>query len=266
MQKVTSRDGTQIAFDQTGSGQPVILVAGAFSYRKFPGSLELASLLSKDFTVINYDRRGRGDSTDTAPYAPEREIEDIEALINHVGGSAFVWGLSSGAVLALKAAASGLNIKKLAVYDPPFVVDPSGPLPPEDFITHVTELIAKNQRGDAVRYFMTKGMGAPGFVMILMRLMPGVWQRLTAVANTLPYDATLLQGLNRGQPLKAQDWAGIKMPTLVTAGSKSTASLQQAAKQLAAVLPNAQHRLLEGLSHTNIDMKVIAPVLKEFFR
>ena len=265
MQKVISKDGTSIAFDQTGSGQPVILVAGAFSFRKYPGSLELAALLSRDFTVINYDRRGRGDSGDTKPYSVAREIEDLEALINHVGGSTYMWGLSSGAVLALKAAASGLNVKKLAVYDPPFGVDNTAILPPSDFVKHLTELIARDQRGDAVRYFMTKGMGAPGFVMVMMRLMPGVWPRLTAVANTLPYDAMMLDGHITGQPLKAQDWAGVTMPTLVTAGSKSTTSLRHAAQQLAEILPNAQHRLLEGLSHTNIDMKVIAPVLKEFF-
>ena len=111
MQSVISKDGTTIAYDMTGRGPAVILVAGAFSYRKYPGSVQLADLLAKHFTVFNYDRRGRGDSGDTKPYAVEREIEDIQALIDAAGGSAYVWGLSCGAILALKAATSGLAIK-----------------------------------------------------------------------------------------------------------------------------------------------------------
>jgi pimeloyl-ACP methyl ester carboxylesterase len=265
MQKVTSKDGTTIAYDQLGSGPAVILVNGAFSYRLYPGAMELANLLSRHFTVINYDRRGRGDSGDTKPYVVQREIEDLDALIQAAGGSAYVWGMSSGAVLALKAAKSGLNIKKLALYDPPFRVDNSAPLPPADFIPHVTQLINENRRGDAVRYFMTKGMGAPGFAMIFMRLMPGLWKRLTAVANTLPYDALILEGYMAGEPLRAEEWNSITTPTLVMDGEKSAVQLKNAAKALADVLPNAQYRTLEGLSHTNVQMTVIAPVVEAFF-
>jgi pimeloyl-ACP methyl ester carboxylesterase len=265
MKKVISKDGTPIAYDQSGKGPVVITAAGAFSYRMYPGSLELADLLSNDFTVINYDRRGRGDSGDTAPYAVEREIEDIEALIKEAGGSAYVWGLSSGAVLALKAAARGLNIKKLVVYEPPYAVDSSAHLPPKDFVAHVTALIAANKRGEAVRYFMTKGMGAPAFVPLMMRFMPGVWSRLTAVANTLPYDALMIADHTPGQPLNAAPWQTVTMPTLVLSGSKAPDSLRNTAHAIAQLLPNAEERMLEGLSHTNIDMKVIAPVVREFF-
>ena len=265
MKTVRSKDGTSIAFDQTGQGPAVILVNGAFSYRNYPGSVQLAELLSPHFTVINYDRRGRGDSGDTIPYAVEREIEDIDALIQAAGGSAYAWGLSSGAVLALKAADCGLNIKKLALYDPALRVDNSAPLPPADFIQHVTDLIAQDKRGDAVRYFMTKGMGVPGFVVTMMRFMPGVWPRLTAVANTLPYDALMVDGYMAGKPLPAGTWKNVTVPTLVMDGEKGVEALHHAAVAVAKILPNAQHRTLQGLSHTNIDMKVIAPVVVEFF-
>lgn len=265
MKTVISKDGTRIAYEQTGSGPAVILVNGAFSYRQYPGALALAAWLAERFTVINYDRRGRGDSGDTQPYAVEREIEDIDALIGAAGGSACVWGMSSGAVLALKAAEAGLNINKLALFEPPFRVDTSAPLPPADFIAHVTGLIAQNRRGDAVRYFMTKGMGAPGFVMVMMRLMPGVWSRLTAVANTLPYDALLLDGYASGKPLPAGAFAKVTVPALVMSGDKSVETLQNASKALANVLPNATYRSLAGVSHTNPDMSLIAPVVADYF-
>ncbi|MBC8171188.1 MAG: alpha/beta hydrolase [Anaerolineae bacterium] len=265
MQKVISKDGTAIAYDQSGQGPAVILVGGAFSYRLYPDSVKLAELLSKHFTVINYDRRGRGDSSDNAPYAVEREIEDLEALINAAGGSTYLWGLSSGAVLALKAAQHGLNIKKLVIYDPPFMVDNSGTLPPADFISHLQKLAAADRRADAIRYFMTKGMGAPGFVVTMMRFMPGVWHRLKAVANTLPYDAAILKGYAEGKPLVAGEWAAVTTPTLVLAGAKSTLMLRNAAKAIVDVLPNARHREVEGLSHTSIVMTVLAPIMVEFF-
>jgi pimeloyl-ACP methyl ester carboxylesterase len=265
MQEVTSKDGTKIAFDQSGSGPAVILVPGAFSYRKYPGQVQLAGLLAGRFTVISHDRRGRGDSGDTAPYAVEREIEDLEALIAQAGGSAYVWGFSSGAVLALEAAASGLNITKLVVHEPPFVVDGSDRRPPADFAARLTELIASGRRGDAVKYMMTKGMGAPAIAVTAMRLMPGVMPKLKAVANTLPYDAMLLNGYAEGKPLPAGKWASIIAPTLVLDGSKSPVSLRHAAQAITAVLPNAQHRTLAGQSHRNPSWTVIAPVLAEFF-
>lgn len=265
METVISKDGTKIAYNKTGSGPAVILVGGAFSYRGYAGSLELAERLSADFTVYNYDRRGRGDSTDSPTYSIEREFEDLDAVIQAAGGSACVFGISSGAVLGLKAAGCGLNIRRLALYEPPYRVDTIGTLPPTDFVPHLKTLIAADKRGDAVRYFMTKGMGAPGFVVTMMRVMPGVWPRLKAVANTLPYDAMLLEDHKAGQPLQAQQWVGVTVPTLVLSGEKSVEALRNGAKAMVDVLPNAQPRVLEGLSHTNMDMKVIAPVLVEFF-
>ena len=129
METVTSQDGTRIAFDRIGQGPPVVLVGGAFSYRLFPKMVELAELLAERFTVLNYDRRGRGDSSDTPPYAIDREIEDLHALVGTVGGSASLSGWSSGGVLALRAAAAGVPVDRIAVYEPPFVVDRSGHVP-----------------------------------------------------------------------------------------------------------------------------------------
>ena len=266
MQSVISRDGTTIAYDRIGRGPAVILVAGAFSYRKYSGSVQLAELLAQHFTVFNYDRRGRGDSSDTKPYAVEREIEDFQALIDAAGGEAFVWSLSSGAILALRAAASGLAFTKLALQEPPLFVTATDRHPPGDFTEHLTHLIASDRRDEAVKYFMTKGMGAPGFVIPLMHLMPGAWAQLKAVAHTLPYDAQLLESHPAGKPLSGNDWKSATMPTLVMAGSESPAFLRHDAQALAEALPHARLLTQKGLGHTRqLSPKLIASVLEKFF-
>ncbi|MBB6671228.1 alpha/beta fold hydrolase [Cohnella nanjingensis] len=266
MYTATSKDGTKIAYDKTGRGPALILVAGAFSYRNFPGQVQLAQLLSDRYTVYNYDRRGRGDSGDTQPYDIAREIEDLEALIEEAGGSAFVWGLSSGAVLALQAAAQGTGIAKLALHEPPFVVDPADRQPPAGFAKQVAKLIADDRRADTIKYFMTQGMGAPAFVVGMMRLMPGVWSNLMAVAHTLPYDAALLDGYTAGKPLPGQQWRAVTMPTLVLEGTESPASLRHAAQALASVLPHARLLSQKGLGHTKkLPAKLIASALADFF-
>jgi len=266
MYTVTSKDGTKIAYDKVGQGPSLILVAGAFSYRKFPGQVQLANRLSAQYTVYNYDRRGRGDSGDASSYDIAREIEDLEAMIEEAGGSAYVWGLSSGAVLALQAAASGAKITKLALHEPPFVVDAAGHKPPSDFVRHVTELIAANRRADAIKYFMTQGMGAPSFVALIMRLMPGVWSNLMAVAHTLPYDAALLKGYMDGRPLPTDLWTTATMPTIILEGTESPVQLRHGAKALAGVLPNVQLRSKKGLGHTKkLNTEIIAAELTAFF-
>jgi pimeloyl-ACP methyl ester carboxylesterase len=267
MNTVTSPDGTPIAYDRTGTGEPLVLVGGTFSYRRYPGQVKLAGLLSARFTVYSYDRRGRGDSGDSAPYAIGREIEDLATVVAAAGGRAHVWGLSSGAVLALDAAAAGVPVHRLAVQEPPLVVEPGDRRPPADLLQHVTELIDAGRRGEAVRYFMTDGMGAPSLVPGLLRLMPGVWKRLTAVAHTLPYDAWLLEGYQAGRPLPAGQWASVTMPVLVMCGAEkeSPPFLRHAAAAVAAALPDA--RLIErrGLGHTKkLDAKAIAATLTEF--
>src|ERR1044071_2635903 len=218
MDTVTSPDGTTIAYDRVGEGEPVVLVGGAFSYRRFPGQVKLARLLSARFTVYGYDRRGRGDSGDTSPYSAGREIEDLAAVIGAAGGWAHVWGLSSGAVLALEAAAAGLPIRKLAIQEPPLAVDPADRRAAANLRQHVTELIAAGQPGEAVRYYMVDGMGAPAFVPGLLRMIPGAWKKLTAVAHTLPYDAALVERYQTGGPLPPGQWSAVTIPTLVMCG------------------------------------------------
>ena len=267
MDTVTSADGTTIAYDRSGAGEPVVMVAGAFSYRRYPGQVKLAELLSARFTVYNYDRRGRGDSGDTCPYSVQREIEDLAAVIGAAGGQASVWGLSSGAVLALEAAAAGLPISKLAVQEPPLGVDPSDRRPPPDLRQHVSELIASGERGAAVRYFMVDGMGAPSFVPGMLRLMPGVWKRLTAVAHTLPYDAALIEPYQSGRPLPPGQWAAVTMPTLVMCGvdKESPGLLRHGSAAVAAALPAARLVERRGLGHAKkLTPAVIAATLTEF--
>jgi pimeloyl-ACP methyl ester carboxylesterase len=264
---VTSQDGTKIAYDRSGSGDPVVLVGGAFSYRRYPGQVKLAELLSARFTVYSYDRRGRGDSGDTPPYAVEREIEDLAAVIGAAGGHAHVWGLSSGAILALEAAAAGLPIRKLAVQEPPLGVDPADRRPPDDLRPRVTGLIDAGRRGEAVRCFLVDGMGAPSFVPGLLRLMPGTWKRVTVLAHTLPYDAELIEPYQTGCPLPAGQWAAVTMPTLVMCGTEkeSPGLLRHGSAAIAAALPDA--RLIErrGLGHAKkLTPKVIAATLTEF--
>ena len=261
MPYVTSRDGTPIAYDRVGQGPPLILVAGALSDRRFSKLVQLADLLSDDFTVVNYDRRGRGDSGDSAPYAMEREFEDLQAVIDAVGGSAAVWGWSSGAVLAARAAAAGVAIDDLVLYEPPFLVDDSRTPPPADLLAQLTRVVGEGRRSDAIKLFFVKGMGLPAVVPAAMRLTP-MWRRLKRVAHTIPYDWTLLGDDHLGRPLNADDWAPVTARTLVVSGSKSPTQLRNAARALAAVLPNGEHRELPGQSH-NPSTKALAAVLIE---
>lgn len=259
MRQVTSRDGTTIAYDQTGSGPVVIFVGGAWSYRAYVGNARLAELLRDRFTVISYDRRGRGDSGDTRPYAVAREVEDLDALIQAAGGSAHVYGMSSGAALALAAAASGLNITRLALYEPPYMVGEGGHRPPADHQQHLVSLIAADRRSEANRYFMRKVMGIPALIVFVMRLFP-FWSRLKAVAHTLPYDSAIMGDFS----LPTARAAAVRVPTLVIGGEKSPEVLRQAVQAVADVIPLAERRVLKGQTH-NVSMKVLAPVLAEFF-
>lgn len=266
MKTVPSKDGTEIAFDQSGEGSPIILVAGALGVRSHPMFTQLAAHLAPHFTVINYDRRGRGDSGDTLPYAVEREIEDIEALIDEAGGSAFLYGISSGAVLALEAANKlRTKVKKLALYEPPFIVDDSRPPMPRDYVQQVNEMVAAGRRGDAVALFM-KVVGVPEEFIPQMREMP-MWPEMEKEAHTLVYDATIMGETQAGMPLpseKVKQWASATMPTLVIVGGASEAFFQHGTQALVDILPNAQRRTLEGQTH-EVAAEALAPVLMEFF-
>jgi pimeloyl-ACP methyl ester carboxylesterase len=261
---VVSADGTRIAFERLGEGSPVVLVPSALADRG--DTRGLARLLAQRFTVVNYDRRGRGASGDAKAYAVEREIEDIAALIAHVGGSASVFGSSSGAVLALRAAVAGAGVDRLALYEPPFSVEPGGFGPPPGFRSRIDALLSEGRRSDAVREFMTGAQGMPGFVVGLMRLMPKEWANLTAMAHTLPYDIAVMGDTQRGEPLDADAWS-TDARTLVLTGGRSPAGFHRAAEELAGVLDAAEHRVLPGLNHGSVMTapKRLAPVLAEFF-
>jgi pimeloyl-ACP methyl ester carboxylesterase len=257
----TSKDGTTIAFERSGEGPPVILVAGASAGRL--GGQPLAKHLSSQFTVLNYDRRGRGDSGDTLPYAVEREIEDLDTLISEAGGWAYVFGASSGAVLALDAAAQGLPIRRLALYEPPFIVDDNRPPVPEDYVPRLTELAAAGRRGDAVEFFLTQAILLPPPVVAQMR-QGLMWPGLEAVAHTLAYDGAVMGGTMQGKSLPTHRWASVTVPTLVMDGGASPDFMHSAARALVDVLPNAQRSTLEGQTH-GADPEILAPVLAEFF-
>ncbi len=259
---VSSKDGTAIAFDRSGAGPAIIVVGAATTTRA--GYAPLAVALATHFTVLIYDRRGRGDSGDTAPYAVAREIEDLEAVIAAAGGSAYVFGHSSGAVLALEAAHTlSTKITKLAMYEPPFIVDDSRPLPPEDYTLRLNALIAAGRRGDAFALFMTEAVGVPAEFVAQMRNDPS-WAASEAVAHTLAYDDAIMGNTVSGSPLPLRKWSSVTVPTLVIAGGESPASMHHGAQALVEVLPDAQPRTLEGQGH-NADPEVLAPVLAAFF-
>ncbi len=262
MSTVISRDGTTIAYDRAGSGPPLILVDGALCYRAFGPTKQLTAQLVEHFTVFGYDRRGRGESGDTKPYAADREVEDIEALVREAGGSAYVFGISSGAALALDAAAQLDGITRLAVYEAPFIVDGSHPPRPADYVDQMDALIAASRRADALRMFM-KTVGVPAVMIAVMRLTPA-WSKLKAVAHTLPYDFRVLGDTGSGKPLPADRWTSVTVPTLVMDGGKSPQWMRTAMRSLADLLPGARYRTLAGQTHM-LKAKAVAPVLTEFF-
>jgi pimeloyl-ACP methyl ester carboxylesterase len=264
MRSIVSQDGTRIAFDQLGSGPAVILVSGALGTRSQPTFVQLAELLSPHFSVFNYDRRGRGDSGDTPPYMVAREIEDIEALINEAGGSAFLYGISSGAVLALEATSRmPAKVPKLAIYEPPFMIDDSRPRVPENYVARLDELVAAGRPGDAVEFFLTKAVGVPEEFVGPMRSAP-MWAGMEATAHTLAYDGRIMGDFLAAKPLPAGRWASATVPTLVLDGGESPNWLRNGAKAAAANLPQAQYRTLTGQNH-GVESDALAPVLIEFF-
>ena len=226
MQTVTSEDGSRIAYDRYGSGPTVMLVGGALGYRKFTKMEELAKLLAERCTVINYDRRGRGDSTEVKPFAVEREVEDIAALVEAEGGSASLWGWSSGGALALRAAGARIGVERLSVYEVPFMVTPGLERPTRDYGERLDQLVAADDRSGAVKHFMRNSMGIPAPFVALMRLVP-MWKGLKATAHTLPYDWAALGKHNMyGAPLKADEWISVTVRTQVVYGAKSPHELQ----------------------------------------
>jgi pimeloyl-ACP methyl ester carboxylesterase len=245
-----------IAFDQTGTGSPVILVLGAFNTRDT--GAPLAAALSAHHTVINYDRRGRGESGDSSPYAVEREIEDLDGLVRHAGGSAAVLGFSSGAALALAAAAHGLSITHLALFDLPLRA--SGPANPVDHAAALDELVRAGRRGDAVEYFQGKMVGLPPAMIAQFRSSP-FWSALEAMAHTLVYEARIL-----GDGLLPREQARlVRCPTLAIAAGKGAPFMRETATELATLVPDGRSLVLETATHDLVP-ELLAPPLVDFFR
>jgi pimeloyl-ACP methyl ester carboxylesterase len=267
MDRVTSKDGTSIAYDRLGRGPAVILVGGGLD----DGSenAPLVPELAEHFTVYNYARRGRGDSGDTLPYAVEREIEDIEALIAEAGGSAHLYGVSSGGALALEATAAGVAVDRLAVYDVPYNLADDAPQRQREYLEGLQGLLAEGRRGDMLELFMRLA-GSSEEDIAGARRSP-MWPGLMDIARTLAYDAACM---GDGRPPTAR-LTRITRPTLVATGGVRADSqagmgglpsdfFARAADAIAASIPRAECRTIEGQSHV-ADPKVVAPVLERFF-
>jgi len=256
MDTVTSRDGTTLAYDRLGDGPPVVLISGGSVDRT--SNAGLAEQLADGHRVYNYDRRGRGDSGDTPPYAIAREVEDIAAVIEAAGGSAHLYGSSSGAGLGMHAAAAGLPIGKLALWEPPYNVHGRPDLP-ADTASVYRELVAAGRRGDAAEYFMAKVVGMPPEFVAQARQAPW-WAQQEAIAHTLAYDAEIMGDYT----LPTEVAKAITVPTLIAVGGTSFGFMAETADALAALIPNGQRATIEGQTH-NVDPAALAPVLKRFF-
>lgn len=276
IQYVTSRDGTRIAYRATGEGMPLVLVDGALGVGTDPGSAALGAPLATDHLVVAYDRRGRGASGDTKPYAVAREVEDIEALIDAVGGRALLFGISSGAALALRAADTlGDKVTQLAVYEPPFILDDSRTPLPADYVGQLDAACAAGNPGGAVTLFMTAAVGIPEEYVTAMRDAPAPeaddgliqapsWADMEKIAHTLAYDGRIVADMMAGRPLPADPWPHITAPTLAVSGGESEPFMHTAAEAVADRVRGARHATLEGQSH-QVAPEALAPLLREFF-
>jgi pimeloyl-ACP methyl ester carboxylesterase len=253
MPHVTSKDGTPIAYDRQGAGPALILVGGGLD--DGAENVPLAGELARSFTVYNYARRGRGDSGDTPPYALQREIEDIEALIAEAGGSAHLYGVSSGGALALEAAAAGVAVDRIGVYEVPYSVGDEDARRWREYVERLAAVLAEGRRGDAVELFM-RVAGASEENIAGARSLP-VWPSLEALAPTLAYEAACL---GDGRP--PAHFATIAQPTLVATGGGAE-FFEQAGDALAASLPHAERLVIERQGHV-ADPKAVTPVLERF--
>jgi pimeloyl-ACP methyl ester carboxylesterase len=257
MYRASSADGTVIAYDKVGDGPPLVLVEGALN--DLSTTLPLAAKLKAHFTVYSYDRRGRGASGDTLPYAVERELEDLSAVIDEAGGSALVFGNCSGAVLALQAVAAGLNITGLALFEPPYIVAGTRTRP-DDYTTHLASLIAAGRKDDALEFFMREDVVLPEEHIAMVRNSP-MWPALHELVPSLNYDAAVL--CDSTMP-PAEWFSSITVPTVVVDGENSNSWAKEAVRVLAEYLPDGHRRTLMGLDHI-LSPEALAPVIIEFF-
>ncbi|WP_309103392.1 alpha/beta fold hydrolase [Microbacterium sp.] len=246
MQTLTSADGTTIAYQQAGAGPAIIIISNVAEDHTAVAGLSTA--LSEHFTVISFDRRGRGESGDPQPYDPARELEDIAALVEVAGGSAALTSGSGGCAIALDAAtALGDKVIGVYLYDPPFFVDDSRPPAPADYVEHVEELVGSGRRSEAVEYVMTEMVGVPAEYIGPMKEDPS-WDEMVRYAHTFAYEGRILRGLQDGKPLPADRWS-IDAPVAVAVGGDSESYFRLAADALAHLLPNVTVLTLPGQGH-----------------
>lgn len=263
METIISKDGTRIAYKQQGTGPALIMVSSAAADHQ--DASQLAEHLTDQFTVYNYDRRGRGQSTDTSPYDVEREVEDIEVLIEVAGGKACLFGNSSGAVLALEAAnLLGDRVEKLYLYEPPFIINDSRKPVPADYVQQLNSLIDAGKRSDAVEYFASEALGIPGEFISYMKADPS-WNKMESLAHTLAYDGLIMGTTQSGKPLPVSRWI-INAPTLIMTGENSEPLFHDAARALVELLPKAEIHTLAGQDHSAVLMApdVLARALVDF--
>lgn len=243
-QFVTSKDGTKLAYEKVGQGPPLVYVMGAMGTRGISFSKPMRDELSKSFTLYWYDRRGRGESEAGGPgYVVEREIEDLRAMCELAGGHPIVCGTSSGAALALTAAAAGVPMRLLVAHEPPYAVGADAASFDRSYPTNVTRMVAEGRNDEAVKYFM-RTVGVPGAMIWMMRFMP-IWKQLVAAAPSLPYDAAVLGDFTLPEPTLRT----IRVPTLVLAGGSTPPRLRTAADAVANTVPGARIRILPKQNH-----------------
>ena len=260
MPSVTSADGTVIAYHHTGAGPPLVLVDGAFCHRALGPAPKLVPLLAEHFTVYSYDRRGRGQTPERTAYSVHREVEDLAAVLEAAGGVAMVFGMSSGAALAVQAAAAGLGISKLALFEPPYVASAGPDATPSSDAQQVLEsFVANGQNAAAARYFLTHIFGMPPIVVRAMSLARGLWKRTTATAPSLPHEVAIMGDWQA----PVEQLAGISVPTVVICGERSPHKLQAAYDAVRSANPNITGVRLPKQSH-NVSLKVLAPAVTTF--
>ena len=252
-----SKDGTKIVYRETGSGPVIILIDGAFCSKDFGPMPKLAPLLSEHFTVISYDRRARGESGDTRPYTVEREIEDLQTLIEQNGGSAYLFGISSGAILALRAVSHGLRVPKLVLFEPPFATS-KNLVRSTNAYHELTRLVEEGKRGEAVKFYLRKVMEVPAFLPFLLQLTPN-WSKMKANANSLPYDLAVCGDFEIPENLRSS----VSIPVLVIDSTKSPEILRNAVEATVRALPNATRKSLKGSIH-DVPPKILAPEVAQF--
>ncbi|MEV0298960.1 alpha/beta hydrolase [Nocardia sp. NPDC050710] len=256
MEIAVSKDGTRLAYDVVGAGPALVYITGATCFRKFRPILGDVKVFGTKFSVYNYDRRGRGDSGDTAPYAVERELEDIEAIIDAAGGKAHLYGHSSGAVLALEAALRMPDkVDRVVIYDAPYVHDETERRSYRELAEKVAGLLSDEQNGRALKVFL-RGIGMPAPFVALLPAFPG-WKSMKALAPTLRYDIGLTEEV---PPLDRL--AKIDVPVCISVGAKNPVGLHHVAEQLAKTIPHSTHRVIDGQDHM-VSAKVLLPVLEE---